>query len=190
MRVGDDRRAQEGFTYVAVLVAVTIVGVILATTGEVWSQSRQREKEQELLFVGDQFRQAIALYYQRTPGAGKRYPERLEDLLEDKRYLTNQRYLRKIFRDPMTGKPDWGLVLAPEGGIMGVHSLAGARPIKQGNFRERDQTFAGANIYSEWRFVYEPPRASATPALPASRIPSDIRGISADGMNRTSGPVQ
>src|SRR6266852_4037970 len=106
---------QAGFTYLVAMFAVT---------SEVWSQSRQREKEKELLFVGGQFREAIALYYQRTPGAVKRYPEKIEDLLEDKRYLSLQRYLRKIHADPMTGKSQWGTIAAPGGGIIGVHSLS------------------------------------------------------------------
>jgi len=62
--------------------AVAIAGLLLSVTSEVSSHSRQREKEKELLYVGDQFREAIALYYQRTPGTVKRYPEKLEELLE------------------------------------------------------------------------------------------------------------
>jgi type II secretory pathway pseudopilin PulG len=153
------------------LIAVAVIGVGLAATSEIWSQSRQREREQELLFVGDQFRQAIALYYQRTPGAAKQYPAKLEDLLQDKRYLNTQRYLRKPYADPMTGKTEWGLVTAPGGGIMGVYSLSNASPIKRGGFRQRDRTFEGATTYHEWRFFYEPAlvpqmqKAAAKPAI-------------------------
>src|SRR5258706_11200116 len=112
--------SQRGFTYLVAMFAVAIAGLLLAVTSEVSSQSRQREKEKELLYVGGQFREAIALYYQRTPGTVKRYPEKLEDLLEDKRYLSRQRYLRRIYRDPMTGSYDWGVVLGPDGGVAGV----------------------------------------------------------------------
>jgi type II secretory pathway pseudopilin PulG len=150
-------RSERGFTYLAAMFAVAAVGLLLAATSEVWSQSRQREKEAELLFVGEQFRNAIALYYQRTPGALKRYPETLEALLEDRRYLSVQRYLRKIHIDPATGKREWGTVAAPGGGIMGVHSLSDRRPIKSSNFRTSDQAFAGAQRYLDWKFTYEPP---------------------------------
>jgi len=171
MSSGRSPRYQAGFTYVAMLIAVAVIGVGLAATSEIWSQSRQREQEQELLFVGDQFRQAIALYYQRTPGAAKQYPAKLEDLLQDKRYLNTQRYLRKPYADPMTGKTEWGLVTAPGGGIMGVYSLSNASPIKRGGFRQRDRTFEGATTYQEWRFLYEPAlvpqmqKAAAKPAI-------------------------
>ena len=154
-------RYQRGFTYLVAMFAVAIAGLLLAVTSEVWSQSRQREKERELLYIGDQFREAIALYYQRTPGTVKRYPEKLEELLEDKRYLSMQRYLRKVHADPMTGKSQWGTVAAPGGGIMGVYSLSDQRPIKSASFDTADQSFAGSQRYSDWKFLYEPPASSA-----------------------------
>lgn len=147
-----------GFTYLAVLVIVAIMGILLAAGGQVWQQSAQREKEKELLFVGNQFRQAIGLYYQRTPGAVKLYPRRLEDLLLDPRYPAKQRYLRKIFRDPMTGEAKWGLVPAPSGGFSGVYSLGQGEPLKTSDFRPADQSFAGSSRYADWRFVYTPPQ--------------------------------
>src|SRR2546426_12608780 len=155
-------RPQRGFTYLVAMFAVAIAGLLLAVTSEVSSHSRQREKEKELLYIGDQFREAIALYYQRTPGTVKRYPEKLEELLEDKRYLSMQRYLRKIHADPMTGKSEWGTVAAPGGGgIMGVYSLSDQRPIKSANFDVKDQSFAGGQRYSDWKFLYEPPASGA-----------------------------
>ena len=148
---------QRGFTYLVAMFAVAVAGLLLAMTGEVWSQSRQRENERELLYIGGRFREAIGLYYQRTPGAVKRYPEKLEDLLEDKRYLSMQRHIRKIYSDPITGAPGWGTIAAPGGGINGVYSLSDRRPIKSGGFEAPEQGFTGASRYSDWRFVYEPP---------------------------------
>jgi type II secretory pathway pseudopilin PulG len=57
----------KGFTYLSLLIVVAITAGALAAAGGVYSQAAQREKERELLFVGEQFRQAIALYYWRTP---------------------------------------------------------------------------------------------------------------------------
>jgi type II secretory pathway pseudopilin PulG len=147
--------AQGGFTYVIAMFAVALAGLLLASTGEIWSHSQQREKEKELLFIGAQFREAIGQYYQRTPGMVKRYPEKLDDLLDDRRYLSLQRYLRKIYSDPMTGKNLWGTISASEGGIKGVYSLSDASTIKSANFDTVG--FSGGSRYSEWKFVYEPP---------------------------------
>jgi type II secretory pathway pseudopilin PulG len=163
-------RRQSGFTYLTALLLVAVVGAGLAATAGVWSQTRQREKEAELQWIGAQFTQAIALYYQRTPGTAKRYPETLEDLLEDKRSVNVQRYLRKVYADPMTGKSEWGLVTDAEGGITGVFSLSSAEPIKTGNFSARDKGFENARQYSDWRFVYVPPTAAGSSS--AARTPA------------------
>lgn len=157
------RQEAGGFTYIVVLFAIAFIGVGLALVSELWSQTRQREKEHELLYIGHRFREAISQYYQRSPGTIKRYPETLEQLLEDKRYLTMQRYLRKIYIDPMTGKAEWGVIAAPGGGIMGVHSLSDATPAKLDNFDAADQSFGQSKKYSGWQFTYVPPQSEAQP---------------------------
>jgi type II secretory pathway pseudopilin PulG len=153
---------QSGFTYLAILFAIAIVGIALAVVGENATQANQREKEVELLFIGNQYRQAIMLYYERTPGAVKHFPAKLEDLLTDQRYNPPQHYLRKLYRDPITNQSQWGLVMSPEGGIMGVHSLSNATPIKQTNFAYSDIAFEGAAKYSDWVFAYVPQILNST----------------------------
>lgn len=155
---------QGGFTYLALLFAVAVLGVVLAGAGGLWSVERQREREQELLFIGNQFRTAIRSYYEQSPGTLKRYPMTLSELVKDQRFLGVRRHLRQLYRDPMTGLPDWGLVMAPEGGIMGVYSQSAARPMKQGNFSERDAAFSGSESYAGWQFVYRQAYSSANAA--------------------------
>lgn len=149
-------RNQDGFTYLGVLFLVAILSAALAGTGVIWSTAQQREKEKELLFIGNAFRQAIGAYYQKTPGTIKRYPNNLGDLLKDNRQLVQTRYLRKIYDDPLTGQAKWGLVRAPDGGIMGVFSLSEKEPIKR-FFEQESADFVGTKKYSDWRFVYMPP---------------------------------
>ena len=144
-------RAQ-GFTYLAVLILAATMGAVLAAFGELASHAAQREKERELLFVGHQFRQAIASYHRKE----QRYPKSLGDLLEDKRYPMPVRHLRRIYPDPVTGSTDWGLVEAPAGGIMGVYSKSDEAPVKSGGFAYRDAAFEKAAKYSQWRFAYVP----------------------------------
>jgi type II secretory pathway pseudopilin PulG len=160
-----DRIGQAGYTYLVVLFAVVISMAGMAGAVQLWSFYQQREREVELLFVGAEFRRAIGMYYERTPGAAKRYPMELADLLKDNRYPANQRYLRRIYIDPMTGKNEWGLVKAPEGGVMGVYSLSERSPIKIAGFRFADRAFDGKTKYTEWQFAY-------LPALRAAQIPS------------------
>ena len=99
-----------GFTYIGMLAAVSIMGVFLMATGEVWQSVQRREKERELLFVGNEYRRAISDYYRYTPGNAPRYVLKLEDLLKDARYPVTRRYLRKLYNDPLTGKDEWGLL--------------------------------------------------------------------------------
>jgi len=65
------RNIQHGFTYLAFLIFVAFAGAGLAAYGELASHAAQREKEAELLFRGEQIRDAIASYYRKE----QRYPE-------------------------------------------------------------------------------------------------------------------
>ncbi len=143
----------------------------LALVGEVWHTAALREKESELLYVGNQYRRAIERYYLNGP---RQYPRNLADLIKDQRKPGIERYLRQVYPDPITGQKDWGLVKAPDGGIMGLHSLSEARPLKSAGFKSRDKDFETAAKYSEWKFIYAPPlQLAPTPVAkpPAAPVP-------------------
>jgi type II secretory pathway pseudopilin PulG len=153
---------EQGFTYLGLMVMVLIMGVVLATAGVVWHFAMKREKEQELLFVGNQFRQAIKLYYENAPAQAQRYPAKLEDLLADPRYPSTRRYLRKIYADPITGTTTWGLVKGPNGEILGIRSLSKKEPVKKSNFSSADKQFENKKMYTDWVFMYAPGQYPAT----------------------------
>jgi type II secretory pathway pseudopilin PulG len=155
---------QAGFTYIALLVAVAVMGLVQAALAVAWHNDLQREKEQELLFAGTQIRAALNLYYARSPAGSVRQPARLEDLLQDARTPANQRYLRKIYRDPVDGRAEWGIIRGAGGEIHGVHSLSAARPLKQGGFDLANRRFSGAQKYSEWVFMAAPGPSAVAPA--------------------------
>ena len=176
MRIGSPRCAS-GFTYLALLFAIAVMGVVLAGAGQVWHTAAKREKERELLFIGNQFREAIGRYYENSPGA-KQFPAKLEDLVEDKRFPKSKRHLRKIYIDPMTRAPQWGLV-QEQGRITGVYSHSTQPPLKTGNFDNKaDEQFARAKAYKEWRFVYQP---GAGGSAGAETAPAREEGAAAAG---------
>jgi type II secretory pathway pseudopilin PulG len=113
-------RTQGGFTYLWVLVAIAVLGIGLLAVSEVWVTSARRQKLVELQWIGAQFTQAIGSYYQSTPGAAKVYPKTLQDLIEDRRYVTVRRHLRTVYANPFTGKPDWELMVSGDGRVRGV----------------------------------------------------------------------
>ena len=165
----------DGFTYLVLLFAVAIAATGLAGTGIVWHTVQQREKEAELLFVGNQMRAAIASFYERSPGNLRRFPASFDELLKDPRFPTTVRHLRKLYRDPITGTTDWGMIIAPGGGIMGVYSESEAAPRKRADFdapnrvfEERAKALREKMTYKDWQFAY-------TPVAPLGAVPRAAR---------------
>ena len=189
---------QAGFTYLTVMFIVAILLGGLAIVGETWETSARREKEAELLFIGNQYRRAIGLYYLSTPGVVKSYPRQIEDLLKDPRQPGTMRHLRELFPDPITGKP-FVYIKGADGGIQGVSSASDDAPLKVANFRVRDAIFEGAQKYSEWKFIHTPPPAAVAPGAkpaagaasgPAGAAPAGTGAPGSGAPNPPGGPMQ
>jgi type II secretory pathway pseudopilin PulG len=160
------KSAQSGFTYLYVLMLIALIGMGLAAAGTLWRTDAQRAREAELLFVGDQYRQAIRSYYELDP-ALPRLPQSIDDLLEDNRRPDVVRHLRRAYRDPLTGD-ELVPILAPDTqGIVGVVSQATGRPFKIAGFLPEDAAFSGAAGYVDWRFVFSLPSTPAQQAQPS-----------------------
>jgi type II secretory pathway pseudopilin PulG len=101
------------------LVALSVMGVMLTVAMPVWKQMAQREKEEELIFRGQQYARAIGLF-QRRAGPGV-LPPNLDVLVQ-------QRFLRKKYKDPITGE-DFQPLLAgqPTPGAPGMATPPGGR---------------------------------------------------------------
>lgn len=146
---------QQGVAYLALLIAIACMGAALGVVGTIWHQAQQRAREEQLLFIGMEYRKAIRSYYYALPSANA-YPRSLEVLLQDPRMANIKRHLRRPYRDPITDSPQWGLIQAPDGGIMGIYSLAPGQPIKTANFPRELGWSGGKKRYGEWQFIYLP----------------------------------
>jgi len=148
---------QQGFTLLGLLFLVAGLGVAMAALGTVWHTAAQRDKERELLFIGNQYRQAIESFWKMPIPVGtiRRLPKNFTELLSDSRFPTTVRHLRRIFRDPMTGEPEWGLVKEPDGGISGVYSLSADKPFKIAGFPAVYAHFQEAQSYRDWLFRFD-----------------------------------
>lgn len=144
-----------GFTYVAMLLALALFGVGLAALGESWSTASHRARENELIDAGMAYARAIGSYYERSPGTKKQYPERLDELLEDRRFVGIVRHLRALYRDPLTNG-GWDVVRTVDGRIRGVRSRSEQPVLRTKGLALANGVIVTGAKYSEWRFVYEP----------------------------------
>lgn len=152
MRTAPTHR-QRGVVLLTVLVFVLIATLGASSLIQMHQTQTQRDKEEQLLFVGDQFRRAIASYYNAIPpGTGRSLPNSLDDLVNDDRFPTPIHHLRRMYPDPMTGKTDWQPVR--EGtGIVGIRSRSNNATIKKQGFSKDYRHFEGKDSYSDWTFA-------------------------------------
>lgn len=157
---------QRGFTYAMVLVAVVLVGLVAGVANLTTTRIMQADREAELLFRGQAYRNAIARYH----ALAGRYPRSLQDLLKDPR-LAQRTHLRTLYPDPMAepaerAAPDggWRLLRAADGGVAGVASKSTRTPLKQAHFAPGLEKFEGAQRYTDW--VFEHAARPNPPAIP------------------------
>ncbi len=160
--------SRSGFTYIALLAAIVIIGISLGAATKYWSNISLREKEEELLFRGDQYRKAIESYTSAVPGR-KEFPQSIDDLLRDNRTGTMRRHLRQKFKDPVSGEDFVEIRDQVTRRVIGVNSPSDREPLKQANFPDACRDFEGKKKYSEWRFVYTP--LPGQPGLPVQPLP-------------------
>jgi hypothetical protein len=122
MTLNVHHKSQYGLAYLAVLFLIVAISISLAVVSQNEDLQLKREKEQDWLFVGQQYQRAIASYYEQSPNGLKSLPNSLEDLLLDKRYIKPVRYLRKLYTDPVNFNQAWQTILNADGQITGVVS--------------------------------------------------------------------
>jgi type II secretory pathway pseudopilin PulG len=92
---------RSGYVFIMLLFLLTVMAVGLMVAYPVWKTQIQREKEEELIFRGKQYVEAIRLYQLKNPG---RFPKSFKELYE-------KRFLRRLFPDPMVRSGDWDIIL-------------------------------------------------------------------------------
>ena len=103
------RKNEKGYVLlVFVMFSALLVAGLSAIIPQVAFEG-QREKEEELLFRGQQYQRAIQLFFRKFG----RYPNSLEELEE----TNGIRFLRKAYLDPITKENDWRLIHIGPGGV-------------------------------------------------------------------------
>jgi hypothetical protein len=99
-----------------------MLGLMVAVP--VWQTQIQRELEEELIFRGEQYVEAVRLYQTKNPG---QFPSNFEDLLEEN-------FIRRLYRDPMTENGEWNVILLDQrggGGVPGQGTVVFLRKARQ-----------------------------------------------------------
>jgi type II secretory pathway pseudopilin PulG len=94
----------------ALLVGLSVMSVVMAAALPVWSHATRREREEELIWRGEQYKRAIMLFQRKFANT---FPPNVD-------VLVDQKFLRKKYKDPITGE-DFQII--PVGG-----GAAGMRP--------------------------------------------------------------
>lgn len=152
--ISNGKQWQHGFAYMSLLVVITASLIALSVALPDKYQQAKREREAQLLFVGQQYVRAIKLFYENPRASIKRYPEILDELLVDNRTLTPQHHLRQLYTDPMTEHGQWGLVKNTEEQIVGIYSLSKNKPLKQDFSSIPSIVLEEGNTYEDIKFVY------------------------------------
>jgi hypothetical protein len=156
IKISAEPGSNSGYMMVILVFAVTVLTIGLMVAVPVWQTQMQREKEEELIFRGNQYVEAIRLYQQKNPGV---FPDRLQDLLEEK-------CIRRLYEDPMTEAGEWNVVLFyQESSSVGKVMVASQRDLRsldhpqiigvvsQSNKKSK-KIYNRQETYDRWLFFY------------------------------------
>jgi type II secretory pathway pseudopilin PulG len=187
---------ERGYAMAALLVTLAVMAIMLTVLMPAWRHEARREKEAELVFRGEQYARAIALFRAKNSQIPNALPPSVD-------VLVSGRYLRKKYKDPMTADGEFfvmpmatqaqpGMPQGPQagggragtfpqparpggstvaiGGIMGVRSKSTENSLR---------SYRGATRYDQWMFTFNTvPRPGGSMPLantPDGRVGPDGR---------------
>ena len=169
--------------------AMSVMAIMMTVAMPVWKQMAQREREEELVFRGQQYVRAIGRFerkYANTP------PPTLDVLIQE-------RFLRKKYKDPITGQdfvplPAVGAAVSAPGPTQGgrgatppslpgqpAAAITGGRGgivgVTSSSKDPSIRIYNGATRYNQWRFVYAQPTVTpGAPGAPGAAVPGGRSG--------------
>ncbi len=117
-----------GYTIIMLLVAASVLAIGILVAVPVWQTQIQRENEEELIFRGSQYVEAVRLYQTKNPN---QFPRTLDELVK-------KRFLRRRYSDPMTKDGKWDVL------VQETRLSARLRPNRDGRLDVVFQSSSGA----------------------------------------------
>jgi type II secretory pathway pseudopilin PulG len=90
---------ERGYTLAAALTLLAIMAIFLTLALPLWSRVKQRDNEEELIFRGKEYMEAIG-----------RYQQKFGALPPDLETLQKLKMIRRLYPDPMTKSGKWKLI--------------------------------------------------------------------------------
>ena len=175
------RRGEQGYAMAGLIIGLAVMAILMTAAMPVWKQTVQREKEEELVFRGEQYAHAIGLFQRKSANS---YPPNLDVLVQ-------QKFLRRKYKDPVTNDEFVPLTQAAQTAQRGAQpggqqqgqaqqgqaqqgrgqagaGTPGAAPQSGApaggvigvTSKSADQSirlYKGRSHYNEWAFIYTPP---------------------------------
>jgi type II secretory pathway pseudopilin PulG len=105
------RPSEAGYSLVALIAGITIMFILMAAATPTWKYIMKNDREEELLFRGGEIADAIVRFQKKN---GNAYPTSLDQLVKG-------RFLRRLYKDPMSLDGKWRLVHQGQAPIPGTN---------------------------------------------------------------------
>jgi type II secretory pathway pseudopilin PulG len=166
------RSREEGGLLIILMIGVAISSIALTAATQAWSVTLRRDKEDELIFRGEQYVTAILAYRKEHGG---QFPTNLQDLY--KPGPRGVRYLRKLYKDPIKKDGRWGLLYLMPGGQSVYDPGAAQRAQKaQEGLSGWDDAVEGGTVTPGVTSINRDPTGSGVPTARGS-IPGAPAGM-------------
>ena len=93
---------REGFVLLSLLFFVAAIAIQVAISLPEAAMQAQRVRDERLIYRGKEYKRAVQLYFRKH----QKYPEKIDNLEE----TNGQRFLRRRYKDPLTGEDEWRLI--------------------------------------------------------------------------------
>ncbi len=172
MKRGRKPEGERGFALLFVFLMAASIAIMFYMELPRAAFESQRVKESMLIERGEQYSRAIRLYVRKW----NKYPANLEELEN----TNNVRYLRRRYRDPMTGKEEWRLIHVGPGGVFTDSLVYDKAQKAKGVDSDKEKTqdkdsMSGTATATASAFITSGPAFGSTEPLPGAQSESGSR---------------